>query len=332
MQAVSIPAAGKVYDVVVIGAGPAGLTAALYAARGMLRTLVVEKAVSGGQIATTETVENYPGFPEGVLGPELAARMEQQARRFGAEFVQAEVESAELEGPVKTLRTADGEIRGRAVIIATGASHKHLGVPGEAEYANRGVSWCATCDGPFFKGEDLVVVGGGDSALEEGLFLTRYAKSVTVVHRRDKLRASRILQDRAFKNEKVRFVWDAVVEEIGGNGEAVTHVKVRNLKTGQRGEIPCGGVFVYIGMRPGSDFLPETLPRTPEGYLIANEKTETPIPGVFAAGDVRVQVTRQAVTAAGDGCVAAIMAERYLANLELGAAQAADAPSPGRRG
>lgn len=303
-----------IYDVLIIGGGPAGMTAALYAGRAMLKVAVIEAAVPGGQAAITEMVENYPGFPEGILGPDLSAKMEEQAKRFGAEFISNTVESAELQGPVKTVRCSGDEVyRGRTVIIATGASHKHLGVKGEEEYSGKGISWCATCDGAFFKGEDLVVVGGGDSAIEEGIFLTKYAKSVTVIHRRDTLRAQKILQDRAFREPKMRFVWDTVVEEIGGDGMKVTHVRAKNLKTGETGEIPCGGVFIYVGMLPATGFLPPELERDAEQYLITDENLQTKIPGVFAAGDCRRKLVRQVANAVGEGCVAAIMAEKYLA-------------------
>lgn len=312
-----------VWDVAIIGGGPAGLTAALYASRAMLKTLVIEMGISGGQIATTELVENFPGFPDGVMGPDLSLKMEEQARKFGTEFMMAEVESIEADKPVKVLHTTDGDVEALTVIVATGASHRHLNAPGEKEYGGRGVSYCATCDGAFFRDQDLVVVGGGDSALEEGLFLTKYASTVTVIHRRDSLRASKILQDRAFNNPKMKFIWDSVVEEIAGDGKFVTHVKTKNIKTGEQGEVPCKGVFVYVGMLPGTTFVPDQVERNDEGYLVTNERLETAIPGFFGAGDCRVQVTRQAITAAGDGCIAATMAEKYVAGLEVGAPEIA---------
>lgn len=320
------------YDVIIIGAGPAGLTAALYTGRAALKTLVIEQGLAGGQIAVTELIENYPGFPEGILGPELSAAMEAQAKRFGAEFVTDSVVSlVDYDEPVKVVKGTLGSYRGKTIIIATGASHRELGVPGEREYMGKGTSYCATCDGAFFRGEDLVVVGGGDSAVEEGLFLTRYANSVTLIHRRDQLRAQKILQQRAFNNPKMNFVWDTVVEEIVGNEQGVTGVRTRNVKTGETGEIACGGVFIYVGMVPGTSFLPPVFERSPEGYLVTRGNTETAVPGVFAAGDCTVQVTRQAVTAAGDGCIAAIMAEKYLVSQEdksLPDADLADEPLP----
>ncbi|MBI4497113.1 MAG: thioredoxin-disulfide reductase [Chloroflexi bacterium] len=302
------------YDIIIIGGGAAGLTAGLYAARARRKTILFEKAVPGGQIATTSLVENYPGFPEGIDGPDLAERMEEQAKKYGLEMVFAEAEGLTIQGARRVVHTSEGEFVGKAVIITSGAEHRKLGVPGEAELTGRGVSYCATCDAAFFKDQVVVVVGGGDAALDEGLFLTRYAAKVIVVHRRDQLRASRVLQERAFATPKMEFVWDTVVEEILGESK-VGGVRVRNVKTGQGRTIAADGVFVYIGLVPQSDFLKGLLPIDGGGHLEANLWMETAIPGVFAAGDVRVNAARQLVSAAGDGCTAAIRADHYLNDL-----------------
>ncbi len=307
----------KIYDVVIIGGGPAGLTAGVYAGRARMATLLVEKGISGGQMALTEMVENYPGFPRGIAGAELANRMEEQATHFGVEILNDEVEGLEVQEPVKVVRTAGGgEVRTRCLILATGADHRRLGVPGEEEYSGRGVSYCATCDGAFFRDQDLIVVGGGDSAVEEGLFLTRFARSVTIVHRRDELRAQAILQERAKREPKVRFVWNTVVEAIHGDGQKVTGVATRDVRTGQRGELPAAGVFIYVGMNPGTAFLPAGVALDGEKYVVVDGNLQTSVPGVFAAGDCRQKQVRQVANAVGDGTVAAMMAEKYVAALE----------------
>ncbi len=302
--------------VVIIGSGPAGLTAALYAARANLEPLVVRGLQPGGLIATTSEVENYPGFVEGVGGFELAEQMEKQAERFGTKFKDALIEEVDFsERPFKLKTDSDELITADTLIISTGASPRKLGVPGEEELANRGVSYCATCDGFFFRGKKVVVVGGGNSALDEGLFLTRYVDELVIVHRRDALRADPILQERAFSNPKVHFVWDSTVSEIlGENG--VTGVVIKNLKTGDESMLLTDGVFPYIGHVPNTWIFKGKLDLDQNGYIIADERTRTRIPGVFAAGDVVDHVYRQAVTAAGDGCKAAMEATWFLAEQE----------------
>lgn len=302
--------------VVIIGSGPAGLTAALYAARANLEPLVIRGLQPGGLIATTSEVENYPGFVEAVGGFELADNMEKQAARFGAQFMDALVERVDLSRRPFTLITDGGElVTADTLIISTGASPRKLGVPGEEKLANKGVSYCATCDGFFFRGKKVVVVGGGNSALDEGLFLTRYVTDLTVIHRRDQLRADPILQERAFANEKVHFVWNSVVEEILGT-DKVTGVRVRNLKTGEVTVMEADGVFPYIGHVPNTGLFRDVLDLDENGYIIADARTRTKIPGVFAAGDVVDYIYRQAVTAAGDGCKAAMEATWFLAEQE----------------
>lgn len=299
-------------NVLIVGSGPAGLTAAIYAARANLAPLLIEGWQSGGQLTTTTEVENYPGFAKGIMGPDLMKDMRAQAERFGTEFLTGEVTAVALTRRPFTL-TIDGErtVQAKALIIATGASPIRIGVQNEARLTGHGVSTCATCDGFFFKGKELIVVGGGDSAMEEAAFLTKFAGKVTVVHRRDKLRASKILQDRAMKNEKISFLWNTVVEDILGN-DLVTGVRVKNLVTGKVTEVPCSGVFVAIGHRPNTDLFHGQLDMDAKGYIRTAEGTATSVQGVFAAGDVQDSTYRQAVTAAGSGCMAAIDAERFL--------------------
>ena len=299
-------------NIVIIGSGPAGLTAAVYAARANLSPLLIEGWQSGGQLTTTTEVENYPGFAKGIMGPELMKEMRAQAERFGTEFLTGDVSAVDLKTEPFSL-TIDSEhtVHTKTMIIATGASAIQIGLRNEVRLTGHGVSTCATCDGFFFKGKELIVVGGGDSAMEEATFLTKFATKVSIVHRRDKLRASKIMQDRAMKNEKIAFVWNSAVEDILGN-DVVTGVRVKNLVTGKITEMPCAGVFVAIGHRPNTALFTDQLEMDAKGYLITNHGTATSIPGVFAAGDVQDSTYRQAVTAAGSGCMAAIDAERFL--------------------
>jgi thioredoxin reductase (NADPH) len=303
-----------VRDVIIIGSGPAGYTAAIYAARAKLQPLVFEGSVTaGGALMQTTDVENFPGFPDGVMGPELMDALRKQAERFGAELVSDDVIEVDLTVSPKVVRTETGTYLARAVIIATGSRYKELGVPGEKELSGHGVSWCATCDGFFFREQHIAVVGGGDSALEEALFLTRFGKSVTLVHRRDSLRASKIMQERAFANPKIRFQWDSEVVSMEGEGK-ISGLRVRNVYSGEETVLPVGGVFIAIGHLPRSELFAGQLATTAEGYLeVEGRSTRTAIEGVFACGDGVDPVYRPAGTAAGTGCSAAIDAERWLA-------------------
>ena len=306
----------KKEKVVVIGSGPAGLTAALYAARARLEPLVISGTQLGGQISITNEVENYPGFPEGTTGPELVELMRKQAEVFGARIVIDEVTKVDFSGGSPfTLETHSETYEADAVIVTAGASPKRLGVPGEEEFIGRGVSFCATCDGFFFRDKDVVVVGGGDSAMEESIFLTRFANQVDVVHRRDELRAGEALKQRAFKNDKLDFVWDTVVEEIVGNGQ-VQSIRTRNVKTGDLEERPTDGVFIFIGHYPNTGLFEGQLEMDEAKYLTVDKKMMTSVPGVFAAGEIQDPVYRQIATSVGQGCAAAIMAERWLEEQE----------------
>jgi thioredoxin reductase (NADPH) len=308
----------KEYDIAIVGGGGAGLTAAVYAARARRSTVVFERLVTGGQIATTDIVENFPGFPEGVNGFDLAQLMLKQAEKFGAEMVYEGVESLErTEDSRFRLETASGAYLARAVIVTAGADYNKLGVPGEAEYVGKGVSYCATCDGAFFEGQEVAVIGGGDAAMDEGLFVTRYASKVYVIHRRDTLRASAVLRERAFANPKMEFIWDTVIERIEGDGQ-VEKLQLRNVKTEQMSELAVGGVFIFIGQTPNSHLLKGLVEMDAGGHAIVDLKMRTSVPGLYVAGDVRTQAARQLISAAGDGATAAIEAEHYLAS-KLGA-------------
>jgi thioredoxin reductase (NADPH) len=300
------------HNVLIIGSGPAGLTAAVYAARANLAPLLIEGWQSGGQLTTTTEVENFPGFAKGIMGPDLMKEMRAQAERFGTSFLTGDVTAVELRKHPFTI-TVDHEqkIEARTVIIATGASAIHIGLANEARLIGHGVSTCATCDGFFFRGKELVVVGGGDSAMEEANFLAKFATRVFVVHRRDKLRASKIMQDRAFKNDRISFIWNSVVEDILGD-HVVTGVRLKNVVTGTTTTLPVSGVFVAIGHRPNTALFAGQVEMDAKGYIVTAQGTATSLPGVFAAGDVQDAIYRQAVTAAGTGCMAAIDAERYL--------------------
>ncbi len=315
--------ADTVHDVIIIGSGPAGYTAALYTARAQLAPLVFEGTSFGGALMTTTEVENYPGFRDGITGPELMDQMREQALRFGADLRMEDVESVSLEGPVKSVVTAEGETyRARAVILAMGAAARYLQVPGEQELLGRGVSSCATCDGFFFRDHDIAVIGGGDSAMEEATFLTRFARSVTLVHRREEFRASRIMLDRARANEKIRFITNHTVVAVDG-AETVTGLRLRDTVTGGETTLAVTGVFVAIGHEPRSELVRDVLDVDPDGYVLVKDRTtSTSIEGVFAAGDLVDRTYRQAVTAAGSGCAAAIDAERWLAEHEAAGAAA----------
>ena len=307
----------EVRDVIIIGSGPAGYTAAVYAARARLNPLVFEGSVtSGGALMGTTDVENFPGFPDGVLGPDLMDAVRKQAERFGAELVSDDVTEVDLTASPKVVRVGADTFLAKTVIIATGSSYRELGIPGEKRLSGHGVSWCATCDGFFFRERDIAVVGGGDSAMEEATFLTRFARSVTVVHRRDALRASKIMQDRALSNPKIRFAWDSEVTEVVGE-DRVSGLKLRNVKTGEESILEVSGIFVAIGHDPRNELFTGVLATDAEGYLLVEQpSTRTAIEGVFAAGDVVDHTYRQAVTAAGTGCAAALDAERWLADQE----------------
>lgn len=305
----------KIYDVAILGAGPAGMTAAVYTSRANLSTIMIERGVPGGQMVNTNEVENYPGFAS-ILGPDLSNKMFEHAKKFGAEYAFGDVKRLIDGDEYKTIVTGNKEYKARAVIIATGAEHKKLGIPGEEEYSGRGVSYCAVCDGAFFKDRELVVVGGGDSAVEEGIFLTRFAKKVTIVHRRDQLRAQKILQERAFANEKIDFIWSHTVKEIHGKDGKVNSVTLVSTKDGTEREFKTDGVFIYIGLVPLTKPFEHLGITNDDGWIITDEEMRTKIPGIFAAGDVRAKSLRQIVTATGDGSIAAQSAQEYVEELK----------------
>jgi thioredoxin reductase (NADPH) len=305
----------RMYDVIIIGGGPGGLTAGLYTSRARLSTLLIEGALYGGQMTTTELIENYPGFPQGITGDELSRLMEEQAKRFGMETVTEEVVKVSLERDMKVVQTHGSTYRCEALIICTGTEYRKLGVPGEKEFAGKGVSYCATCDGAFFQDSQIVVVGGGDSALTEALFLTKFAKELTVIHRRDALRGTKIYQERVFSNPKIKMLWNSVVQEIKGDS-IVRSIVVKNVKTGEVNEFNTEGVFLFVGLSPRTQFLGNLVTVDEAGYIVTNEDCETSIKGIFAAGDCRKRLLRQIATAVGDGATAAFAAEKYLESRE----------------
>ncbi|MBF1697798.1 thioredoxin-disulfide reductase [Streptococcus sanguinis] len=299
------------YDTIIIGAGPAGMTAALYAARSNLKVALLERGIPGGQMNNTADIENYPGYAN-ISGPELAEKMFEPLENLGVEHLFGLVEKIEDRGDFKEIITEDERFEAKTVIVASGANHRHLGVPGEEDYNSRGVSYCAVCDGAFFRNEDLLVVGGGDSAVEEAIFLTRFAKSVTIVHRRDELRAQKVLQDRAFANEKIRFVWDSVVESIHGDERKVTGVTFKNVKTGETSQADFGGIFIYVGLDPVSEFAADLGITDEAGWILTDHQMKTSVAGIYAVGDVRQKDLRQITTAVGDGAIASQEAYKYL--------------------
>jgi len=306
--------ANRTYQLIIIGGGPAGLSAGLYASRSKLDALLIEKAGLGGQILNAEMVENYPGFPQGISGSELGDLMAQQAMKYGLPTVFAEVQGIEIRGDEKIVTTSDGQYRAKAVIIAAGTEHSKLNVPGEEEFRGKGVSYCAMCDGAFFREQVVVVVGGGDVALNDALFLTRFATKVIVIHRRNQLRATKVLQDRAFASPKIEFLWDTVVESVTGD-KLVREIKLRNVKTGNISSLVVSGVFVAVGLRPNTGYLKGLLTLDEGGFISVNGQMETGVPGVYAAGDIRAGSIRQVVSAAGDGATAAIAAERFISSV-----------------
>lgn len=303
------------YDTIIIGAGPAGMTAALYAARSNLKVALLEAGIPGGQMNNTADVENYPGYAL-ISGPELAEKMFEPLENLGVEHVFGHVQRIEDQGDFKKVITEDEVYESKTVIIATGAFHRQLNVPGEAEFNSRGVSYCAVCDGAFFRDEDLLVVGGGDSAVEEAIFLTQFAKSVTIVHRRDQLRAQKVLQDRAFANKKISFVWDSVVEAIHGDERKVTGVTFKNIKTGETSQADFGGIFIYVGLDPVSEFVADLGIRDESGWIVTDDHMKTSVAGIYAIGDVRQKDLRQITTAVGDGAIAGQEAYKYITEHE----------------
>ncbi len=301
----------KLYDVIIIGSGPAGFTAGVYTSRAKLKTLIISGSLPGGQLMTTSEVENYPGFPNGIFGPELMMNMRQQAERFGTTIIDDEVLKVDFRNRPFLISTLSESYEGRAILLCTGASPRKLGIDGEQEFGGRGVSYCATCDGPFFKGEEIAVIGGGDTALEEATFLTKFGKSVKLIHRRDTLRASKILQEKAFENSKIEFIWNHVASKINGT-KKIESVDIKNLTTGKIQNLSVGGLFVAIGHEPNTSIFKDQLELDDKGYVIIKDNTRTSIDGVFAAGDVHDYRYRQAVTAAGFGCMAALDVEKWL--------------------
>jgi len=301
----------QIYDVIIIGGGPAGLTAGLYTSRSRLKTLLIENGLLGGQMTTTELIENYPGFPEGIMGDELSRLMEEQAKRFGLEVIPEYVVEVKLEGDKKIVKTEEGSYLSEALIICTGTEYRKLGVPGEKEFAGKGVSYCATCDGAFFQDNQIVVVGGGDSALTEALYLTKFGKEVTIIHRRDALRGTKIYQERVFTHPKIKLLWNSVIQEIKGD-TVVKSIVVKNVKTGEVTDHPIDGVFLFVGLTPRTQFLRGLVDMDEEGYILTDGNGQTSVKGIFAAGDCRKKLVRQIATAVGDGATAACSTEKYL--------------------
>jgi len=308
-----------IYDAIIIGGGPAGLTAGIYLSRARMNTLLIEKALPGGQAILTEIIENYPGFPLGIAGPELMQKMEEQAVRFGLKIEYGEAAEVRIkegkEDKVKIVKINNQEYNTLAIILASGAEASKLGIPGEEELRGRGVSYCAACDAPFFKHQKIVVVGGGDTAIEEALYLTKFVWEVTIIHRRDRLRATKILQERVFANKKINFAWDSVVTKVLGN-EKVEGVLIQNKKTGEEKEIPCQGVFVFVGNIPNSNFLKELVKLGKKGYILTDDNMMTSQEGIYACGDVRKKILRQVVTACGEGATAAFAAQKYIEEIK----------------
>ncbi|MCB4790598.1 MAG: thioredoxin-disulfide reductase [Elusimicrobia bacterium] len=307
----------NIYDVIIIGGGPAGLTAAIYTTRSKLKTLLIEKMGCGGQVIITDNIENYPGFPEGISGFELSAKFEEQARKFGVEIINDEVTGLIIEKTdnLKTVKTQNSSFKTLTVIISSGANPKKLQVPGEEEFLGKGVSYCATCDGPFFKAKDIIVVGGGDSAVEEAIYLTRFAKKVTLIHRRDRLRAAKLIQDRAFNNPKMVIVLNSIVTKITGD-ENVKGVLIKNVVDGKEKQTDASGVFIFAGYVPNTMFLKDTLKLDERCYVLTDNDMKTSVPGIFACGDVRNKMLKQVVTAVGDGAAAAFSAQEYVDELK----------------
>ncbi|MGN7387527.1 thioredoxin-disulfide reductase [Sporosarcina sp. SAFN-015] len=304
----------KIYDVIIIGAGPAGMTAAVYTSRGSLSTLMLERGIPGGQMANTEEIENYPGF-ETILGPDLSTKMFEHAKAFGAEYAYGDVTEIIDEGNLKTIKSGNKEYKARAIIITTGAEYRKMGIPGEKELTGRGVSYCAVCDGAFFKKKEIVVIGGGDSAVEEGAYLTRFADKVTIIHRRDELRAQKILQDRAFANEKIDFIWNSTVKQVNEKDGKIGSITLVSTVDGTEKVMETEGMFIYIGMDPLTAPFKHLGILDEHGYIVTNEEMETKVPGIYAAGDVRQKTLRQVVTATGDGSIAAQACQKYIEEL-----------------
>lgn len=302
---------GDIYEVIIVGGGPAGLTAGLYSSRAGLTSILIEKGIFGGQITYAEHVENFTGFPEGISGQELGEKMHEQARKHGLKILTAEVTGLEMQGAMKLVKTTEGDYTGRTVIMAGGAVRRKLGVEGETRLTGRGVSYCAVCDSAFFRDQRVVVVGGGDTAITEALHLAKFAANITIIHRRDQLRAGHVLKEKLRSEPKIDFLWDTTITAIEG-ADMVERIKLLNVKTGQGAEMEVSGVFVSVGTNPDTEYVKTLLPLDESGYIIANEKMETPVPGIFAAGDIRHNSARQAITAAGDGATAAIYAQKYL--------------------